>query len=65
MRRKRLAPKPEPPPPGKMYFGMELIDAEELREVCQFTLLENDEVPSWRNDPTYNLRKSKCSGSKK
>lgn len=55
--RRKLPPKPSPLPPGKMAFGLEIIDVEELEEVCKQTLEWNDEVPKWNEDPSYNWRK--------
>lgn len=56
-RRKRLPPKPEPPPDGMMYLGLDLVPIIALEEMCKDTLIFNDGVPDYRNDPSYNWRR--------
>jgi hypothetical protein len=56
--RKRLPPKPEPPPEGWMYLYDRYIPAEEIQYYCASVIDEPMiEQPRWNDDPSYNWRK--------
>lgn len=47
---------PLPVPDNYVVMGEELVNADELQEMCKESLRYSDE-PDWRKDPTYNLRR--------
>jgi len=59
-KRKRLLPKPDPPPDGWVLLQGHWIRAEEIHYYCKSVINEPiDEQPFWRNDPSYNWRKKR------
>lgn len=63
MLRRRKLPAPEPPPKGFVLRRGKSGTLEEfpirmIQEMSQF-FISRSEDPSWRNDPTYNLRRKK------
>ena len=63
MRKRRPLPRPEPPPEGFVLRRGKSGTLEEfpitMIEQMSDWLVKNNSDPSWRNDPTYNLRRKK------
>lgn len=57
MKRRRLPPKPEPPPEGYMYWYGNIVPIQAVEEMCALHI--HLIGYSWRNDPTYNMRLTK------
>lgn len=58
MRRKPL-PKPEPPPEGHVTGRSGRFIPMYKQEMVSRSRLASPHEPSWRDDPTYNLRRRK------
>lgn len=54
-RLRKLGPAPRPENEGYVVFGDEEVTPEDLHEVCKYTF-NYAEVPTWKNDPSYNWR---------
>jgi hypothetical protein len=60
--RRRLGPDKRPrwnDPDLKVPYDGKLYDQEEYRKLCEKQLIVDRAYLSWRDDPTYDLRKKK------
>lgn len=60
MRRKKLLPKPEPPPEGYMFFYNKKMTIPAFEAMVRdFYENTRDKFPNWRDDPTYHMKINK------
>lgn len=60
MKRKKLLPKPEPPPDGHMIWHGEIVTVSQFeRETKAFYDSARPFQPDWRDDPTYHMKVNK------
>ncbi len=62
--RRRLPPKPEMDPDGMWMHdpwtgGETFVRFDQLAEACADEIVNNDTKPSWKSDPTYNLKRKR------
>lgn len=60
MRRKRLLPKPEPPPEGYMFWYNNIVPIPKFEnKMRSFYDVSRRFQPNWRDDPTYHMKINK------